>query len=197
MYAGSSPLIVFNIIFSIIARALNRPNRRFPARADVDECASNPCANGGECEHVSFPMPHTSCHCVGGYEGPHCEDAPAGPCSPNPCMNGGSCASDGRFPIAGATCTCVGGYSGSECETAPAVDLCAVVSCANGGSCAVVHGGSVFAPTETAECQCVGGFSGDSCEVAPAPVDLCNPSPCLHMGTCTAAAFPTPHPVCA
>ena len=40
--------------------------------APVDACSPNPCLHGGECEHVTFPMPHTACRCVDGYSGQTC-----------------------------------------------------------------------------------------------------------------------------
>ena len=38
---------------------------------DIDECASSPCQNGGNCTDIVNG--HT-CSCVDGYDGPNCEN---------------------------------------------------------------------------------------------------------------------------
>ena len=39
--------------------------------ADIDECDSSPCQNGGSCTDIVNG--HT-CNCVDGYDGPNCEN---------------------------------------------------------------------------------------------------------------------------
>ena len=40
--------------------------------ADVDECISSPCQNGGNCsDHLNG----YTCHCVDGYDGANCESS--------------------------------------------------------------------------------------------------------------------------
>ena len=74
-----------------------------------DNCASNPCANGGNCTDniISY-----TCQCGYGYKGDNCETY-IGDCTMvNPCQNGGSC----HDWINSFTCECVAGYEGSSCE---------------------------------------------------------------------------------
>ena len=72
-----------------------------------DDCASNPCANGGNCTDniISY-----TCQGGYGYKGDNCETYICP--EVNPCQNGGTCH-DGinSFP-----CECVAGYEGSSCE---------------------------------------------------------------------------------
>ena len=39
--------------------------------ADIDECASSPCQNGGNC--IDIVNGHT-CNCIDGYDGANCEN---------------------------------------------------------------------------------------------------------------------------
>ena len=39
---------------------------------DINECGSNPCANGGTC---ADEVNRHQCTCVDGYDGPKCEDS--------------------------------------------------------------------------------------------------------------------------
>ena len=54
---------------------------------DIDECASSPCMNGGECidEVNGF-----KCDCPHGYYDSLCASG-INECESSPCMNGGSC----------------------------------------------------------------------------------------------------------
>ncbi|XP_072017425.1 uncharacterized protein [Amphiura filiformis] len=75
---------------------------------DEDECASNPCYNGGTC---TDGVNSYTCHCLAGYEGINChidEDE----CASNPCYNGGTCM-DG---VNSYTCQCMSGYAGFNCD---------------------------------------------------------------------------------
>ncbi|XP_065194308.1 fibropellin-3-like [Sycon ciliatum] len=52
--------------------------------ADINECSSNPCNNGGSChDQVSRYV----CDCLAGYTGEHC-DTDLDECLSNPCLNG-------------------------------------------------------------------------------------------------------------
>ena len=77
--------------------------------ADIDECASSPCQNGGTCVD---DVNSYNCNCDVGYSGANCE-VDIDECASNPCLNGGTCT-DG---INSYTCNCVPGYTGENCET--------------------------------------------------------------------------------
>ena len=77
--------------------------------ADIDDCASSPCQNGGICADGSNSY---TCNCNVGYVGDDCE-TDADECASNPCLNNGKCT-DG---INSYTCDCVPGYTGDNCES--------------------------------------------------------------------------------
>ena len=77
-------------------------------KLNVDECASNPCKNGGTCHDqvASF-----SCSCVSGYvyTDEFCE---YDDCTPQPCNNNATCIDlTSHFQ-----CICPQGYYGDLCE---------------------------------------------------------------------------------
>jgi hypothetical protein len=113
-----------------------------------DDCAPNPCLNGGAClDRVN----DFKCDCNGtGYSGTTCQTA--GPCVANPCENGGVCSATGATTY---TCDCTGtGFEGSTCETNH--DDCTTTSCVH-GTC--VDGVNGFT------CDCTGtGYEGTTCE---------------------------------
>ncbi|KAG8508280.1 Sushi, nidogen and EGF-like domain-containing protein 1 [Galemys pyrenaicus] len=134
---------------------------------DVDECASQPCRNGGTCT----PGPRGfSCQCPAGFGGPTCEAGPGthgaglpltgGPrclsagstpepdtCLSAPCQNGGACVGAEQ----GYSCECPEGFAGPDCrERTP--EGC---ECRNGGRCLEADAGA---------CQCPPGFFGLLCE---------------------------------
>ncbi|XP_064605715.1 uncharacterized protein LOC135470608 [Liolophura sinensis] len=77
---------------------------------DVDECASNPCVNGGTCTQ---PQPNSFlCSCPLLFSGPTCERRKT--CADNPCLNNGMC-----FPgtLDSFQCACVEGFTGEFCES--------------------------------------------------------------------------------
>lgn len=78
-------------------------------QVDVDECANNPCQNGGQCTN----LPGTyACVCPAGFTGAQCQ-VNVNDCVNNPCQNGGQCV-DG---VNSYVCQCPAGYSGVNCET--------------------------------------------------------------------------------
>ena len=160
----------------------------------VDVCATVFCMNSGSCEVVGVFNEAPQCVCVGGYTGQVCETPPvsADVCQPDPCQHGGAC-SVVRFPTTRAACDCSGtGYDGDHCEMASAPDACAGVTCQNGGACLVE---TVFGEVHSG-CECASGFSGATCETFDGLADPCNPSPCMHGGSCRAVAFPAPGAQC-
>ena len=77
--------------------------------ADINECASNPCQNGGTCvDGINWYF----CICDLGFAGDNCE-TDIDDCVSSPCQNGGTC-NDG---INSFSCDCVPGYTGDRCET--------------------------------------------------------------------------------
>lgn len=61
---------------------------------DIDECASAPCRNGGQCRERGAD--EFECTCPDGFSGDLCELEAVG-CAPvNPCVNGGRCEEAGR-----------------------------------------------------------------------------------------------------
>lgn len=130
----------------------------------ADNCAPNPCLNGGTCNAVGNGY---TCTCTSGFSGSNCEMTP-NPCGGSPCMNGGTCMTSG----AGYTCQCAAGYTGAMCETN--IDNCSPNPCLNGGTC--MDGVNAYT------CQCVTGYTGTMCETN---VDNCSPNPCENGGVCT------------
>uniref|UniRef100_A0A914WFQ8 Uncharacterized protein n=1 Tax=Plectus sambesii TaxID=2011161 RepID=A0A914WFQ8_9BILA len=73
----------------------------------VDNCLSDPCANGGVC----IPGVAWKCQCKSGWEGNTCADD-IDECASNPCNNLGNCTDH----FNGFTCTCLPAFSGLLCE---------------------------------------------------------------------------------
>lgn len=113
---------------------------------NVNECASNPCQNGGVCEDQINGF---ICRCPSGYIGTHCE-TDVDECKDRPCLNNGSCVQgSGSF-----TCVCEAGYTGVLCETD--VDECESQPCLNGAEC--------VDQVANFTCLCPTGFTGALCE---------------------------------
>ena len=75
---------------------------------DIDECASNPCENGGTCHQPDLNM--YVCNCTDGSEGENCE-TDIDECASNPCHSG-FC----HDVLGGYTCACINGATGDHCE---------------------------------------------------------------------------------
>jgi hypothetical protein len=133
---------------------------------DDDDCAAQPCENGGTCLDgvAAFTC---DCSTAPGWGGPLCATN-IDDCSAAPCLNGGVCAD----LTSGFSCDCTGtGFDGTYCEHN--VDDCAAAPCVHGTCSDLV---------KAYECACVTGWEGTKCDVDH---NDCQPNPCLHSGVCT------------
>lgn len=118
------------------------------ATAAEHACASNPCANGGQC--LPFEASYI-CGCPAGFHGPTCrQDVNECSQSPGPCLNGGTCLNE----LGSYRCACRASHTGPHCEL-PYVP-CSPSPCQNGGTCR---------PTgdTTHECTCLPGTARGRC----------------------------------
>lgn len=150
------------------------PRGYYDARclSDVDECASNPCINGGRCEDG---VNQFICICPPGYGGKRCEQD-IDECGSNPCQHGGIC----RDGLNSYTCTCMPGYRGTNCETN--IDDCVSNPCRNDGSCIDLVNGY--------KCVCVPPYTGRDCESKMDPCSNGSKGNRCHNG---AKCTPTPN----
>uniref|UniRef100_A0A3B3UY66 Sushi, nidogen and EGF like domains 1 n=1 Tax=Poecilia latipinna TaxID=48699 RepID=A0A3B3UY66_9TELE len=113
---------------------------------NVNECASNPCQNGGSCKDRINGF---ICECPPGYMGVHCQ-TDIDECEDRPCLNNASCVQgNGNF-----TCVCEPGFIGVRCETD--INECESQPCLNGGECVDRVTGFT--------CACPAAFTGTFCE---------------------------------
>lgn len=108
----------------------------------ADPCASNPCANGGQC--VPFEA-HYICRCTAGFHGANCkQDVNECNISPSVCKNGGSCTNE----VGTYQCSCKPAYTGQNCEHLYVP--CNPSPCQNGGTCRQIG-------DTTYDCTCLPG----------------------------------------
>uniref|UniRef100_A0A8B9IB86 Sushi, nidogen and EGF like domains 1 n=1 Tax=Anser brachyrhynchus TaxID=132585 RepID=A0A8B9IB86_9AVES len=114
--------------------------------AEVDECQSEPCKNGGTCRDLPGSF---VCFCPEGFVGIQCEEE-VDACESGPCQNGGECEGyRGSY-----LCVCPEGFFGYHCETAS--DPCFSSPCGSRGYCLPSNG--------THSCTCKVSYTGKSCE---------------------------------
>ncbi|XP_068191702.1 protein crumbs homolog 2a isoform X2 [Antennarius striatus] len=122
---------------------------------DIDECASEPCLNGGTCEDR---VDGYSCSCAAGFLGVEC-GVDIDECASRPCQNGGWCE-DSR---ASYVCHCPEPqpgelpWGGKNCNVK--LNGCRGHGCRNGATCHPWLDGGVHSHT----CLCPHGFYDERC----------------------------------
>lgn len=108
----------------------------------ADPCASNPCANGGECRLFDSQY---ICSCTPSFSGETCKQD-VNECAqiPSPCKNGGVCVNE----VGTYRCNCPAEYTGKHCETL--YQPCNPSPCHHGGTCVQIGDTSY-------ECSCLPG----------------------------------------
>ena len=117
--------------------------------SNIDECANNPCQNGGTC--LDYINEH-KCICRSGFSGPNCEDN-LDECTNNPCANGGTCHDLEN----GFHCECRPGFYGKYCSRE--INECQSSPCMNDGICKDLF--------NDYKCLCPSGYSGKDCHIDP------------------------------
>ncbi|KAK3103766.1 hypothetical protein FSP39_021728 [Pinctada imbricata] len=119
---------------------------------NINECASNPCRNGGSC--IDGVNRYT-CNCLPGYTGNTCATN-INECASNPCRNGGSCIDR----VNGYVCNCSAGFVGKRCAN----------KCADGrhglncqGQCNCPENAHEVCKKDSGICHCKPGYDGDTC----------------------------------
>ena len=133
---------------------------------DFDECASDPCQNGGTCgdssSDESIDIDAFKCTCPYSWHGETCgtqDDM----CASNPCQNGATCDSDEDSDgNAIFVCTCTAGFGGDDCGSESVCN-------SNDGSAPTCQNGGVCKDDPNAElkytCDCGdSGYNGAHCE---------------------------------
>lgn len=77
---------------------------------DVDECESNPCANGGTCATEADEPNEFNCACVPGFAGSDCRDD-VDECLSRPCLHYSQCSQQADA----FSCVCRSGFQGEIC----------------------------------------------------------------------------------
>lgn len=77
---------------------------------DIDECASQPCYNGGTC--VDLPQGYR-CQCPPGYSGINCQEERSD-CRNDTCPERAMCKDEPG--VNNYTCLCRAGYTGIDCD---------------------------------------------------------------------------------
>jgi hypothetical protein len=145
---------------------------------DVDDCAGNPCLNGGTCSDELYSF---GCTCPDGFWGKRCEfvDDCLNPLYSNLCNNDGVCTDtiadtpSSWWPQ--TMCDCRSdetGFEGWYCDDE--VDWCRDRPCQNGGNC--INNRLDFT------CECKNNWQGDTCELGLCSTNPCGNGACIDLG---------------
>ncbi|XP_016036029.2 protein crumbs isoform X1 [Drosophila simulans] len=150
-----------------------------PENKVCNQCATQPCQNGGEC--VDLPNGDYECKCTRGWTGRTCgNDVDECTLHPKICGNGICKNEKGSYK-----CYCTPGFTGVHCDSD--VDECLSFPCLNGATC---HNKLFFfkfgkhrilRQINAYECVCQPGYEGENCEV---DIDECGSNPCSNGSTC-------------
>ena len=132
---------------------------------DINECANNPCQNGGTCLDL---IGKYQCSCPPGTEGTLCEKN-LDDCYVGACFNGGFCVDE----VGGFSCQCRAGYTGPRCEGD--INECLSSPCSPYGTTDCVQ------LLNNYECNCKPGWRGRHCDIQE---NFCHNNPCLNGGQC-------------
>uniref|UniRef100_A0A8D2DKK3 Crumbs cell polarity complex component 2 n=1 Tax=Sciurus vulgaris TaxID=55149 RepID=A0A8D2DKK3_SCIVU len=116
---------------------------------DVDECASQPCLNGGHCQDLPSGF---LCQCQDGYAGLACQED-VDECLSGPCLHGGSC----RDAVAGYSCQCPEPWGGPDCSVQ--LTGCLGHTCPPAATCIPIFKSGVHSYA----CRCPPGTHGPFC----------------------------------
>jgi len=139
----------------------------------INNCASNPCLNGGTCVNLAgnFTCTCPSYNGVALFSGSTCGTALDLCTVANPCLNGATCSGTNATNV---KCACAAGYFGATCATFSAV--CSPNPCLNGGSCSPQSNNINYT------CTCPASYTGSTCNQL---VNFCSANPCGAGGVCT------------
>ncbi|XP_017140739.1 protein crumbs isoform X1 [Drosophila miranda] len=136
-----------------------------PENKVCNQCATQPCQNGGEC--LDLPNGDYECKCARGWTGRNCaNDVDECTLHPKICGNGICKNEKGSYK-----CYCTPGFTGIHCDSD--VDECLSFPCLNGATC---HN-----KINAYECVCQPGYRGENCEI---DIDECITNPCSNGSTC-------------
>ncbi|XP_062576986.1 fibropellin-3-like [Saccostrea cucullata] len=122
---------------------------------DINECAGNPCINGGTCHNL---INRYSCSCIPGYYGTHCE-LDKDECASNPCMHDGTCHNLIVHAMMDIKDHDVNMIAVRYLHFFILLDIneCASNPCYNGGTCHDLRNNFT--------CSCLDGYYGPVCEL--------------------------------
>ena len=132
-------------------------------QTNIDDCATNPCRNGGQCQDLVGDF---KCTCPTGWVGKRCEEDEK-KCDQSTCENNALCVD----LFQDFFCACPSGTDGKRCETSP--QRCIGDPCMNGGACRDLG--------YSLNCSCSKDYTGIGCQYE---YDACAAGACKNGATC-------------